>query len=100
MKTLLLLLSTVLLFQGSNTQKLESSFNNLKRADTKENQILYLNLFPSDFRTFESIFGYVEDKPGPLYEESFDYISRFFALDKVSKKEKINKAIKIGINGK
>ncbi|MBB6611936.1 hypothetical protein H7F15_12870 [Pontibacter sp. Tf4] len=100
MKTLLLLLSTVLLFQGSGTQKLESSFNNLKGADTKENQILYFNLFPSDFRTFERIFGYVEDKPGPLYEESFDYISRFFELDKVSKKEKISKAINIGINGK
>ncbi|MFD2246528.1 hypothetical protein [Pontibacter ruber] len=99
MKSLLLFLSVTLLFQGFSTQKLESSFNSLKSADTKENQVLYFNLFPSDFGTFKRTFDYVGDKPGPLYEKSPDYISRFYALDKISKKEILKKAINIGING-
>ncbi|KAA3436829.1 hypothetical protein [Rufibacter hautae] len=100
MKSLLVFLSIALLFQGSSAQKLESSFNKLKSADTKENQIHYFNLFPCDFQAFKRTFDYVSDKSGPLYEKSFDYISTFYALDKISKKDKLQKAINIGINGK
>jgi len=100
MKFLLLLFSIALIFQGSSTQKLEASFNKLKSKDTKENQVLYFKLFPNDFRTFKKTFDYIGDKPAPLNEKSFDYISRFYSLDKISTKEKLKKAINIGINGK
>ncbi|WP_299762185.1 hypothetical protein [uncultured Pontibacter sp.] len=99
MKSLLVSLSIALLFQGFNAQKLELSFNRLLSADTQINQLLYFNSFPSDFETFKRTFDYVGETPGPLYEKSFDYISRFYALDKIPKKERLQTAINISING-
>jgi hypothetical protein len=100
MKAILTFVCIYLFFQTVDTKKLEEAFISLKKSDNKETQVNYFRLFPNDFQSFERTFGYTNEKAAPLYNNSYDYITKFYALDMVSKKEKLQKAINIGINGK
>ena len=95
----ILLLITIFLFQTDSVQTLKQSYKNLETENSKENQVHYLKAFPDNFSEFNKVFGF-DEKPAPLYNESYDYIQKIFDLDKISKEEKFNKWINISINGK
>ena len=37
----------------------------------------YFEIFPSDFQTFVSVFGFEEEESGPLYDNSMEHVSFF-----------------------
>ncbi len=95
----ILLIITIFLFQTDTIQNLKQSYKNLERENSKENQVHFLKAFPDNFSIFNEVFGF-DEKPCPLYEESYDYVQKIFDLDKISEEEKFNKWINISINGK
>ena len=100
MKTILTFILTSFLFQTGDIEKLKEAFSNLELESTKENQQLYFDQFPEDFNSFKSTFGYQNEEYAPLYNDSYDYINKFFSLDKIPIDEKLKKSIEIGIHGK
>ncbi len=95
----ILLLITIFLFQTDSIQTLKQAYYNLETENSRKNQENYLKAFPDNFSEFNAMFGF-DEKPAPLYNESYDYIQKIFHLDKISKEEKFNKWINISVNGK
>lgn len=61
----------------------------------------FFNAFPNTFQDFNQLYGY-DDKTGErrLYSKYEEHITYFFNCSEVSDREKLNKAIRIGIDGK
>lgn len=83
------------------------AYNNLfKLNDKVKNEQIYFDVFPDNFKDFNSIFGYSFNDPnkiekeGVLYYEAFNYIEAFFKLNFIEKEMFINKIIDISIDGK
>ncbi len=86
-----------------DVQNLKRCYN-LAHSDSNNNQKTYFEVFPSTFAEFKDIFGYEETKDGDiygeLYEESMEYITKFFLLYKViDSYDFSNKIINLCING-
>ena len=99
-----LFIITLLFFISCNNKAQDSNKTKiLTNAYTNSNDVVFLEKFPNNFKTFVSYFGWNEslDKPFPLYNESEKYIDVFFEL--ISKKENkdfLRLIVDIGINGK
>ena len=105
MKTTSTLIFTFLFFQISgqsvDTIRLKSTFFRLQQEDNEVNQRNYFNLFPTSFDDFIQTFGFNSGiDVGPLYHNSYDYVLRFFALNKIPVSKQIKKWIDISIGGK
>ena len=88
---------------SSKSQNNEGSIAELKKAFAKNDEALFLKNFPKDYPQFVSYFGWNEtlDTPYPLYEESTEYIDKFFQIiTKENNIESLNHIINIGIEGK
>lgn len=86
--------------QEEKVIKLKKSFKELEEEDKIQTQKLFFQLFPESFMEFESVFGFTNNNPAPLYSDSNNYLVKFFELDKISISNKLEKVINIGINGK
>jgi len=61
----------------------------------------FVNTFPTTFREFNELYGYEDGKgEGKLSLKCEEHISYFFNCSEVSDHEKLNKVIRIGIDGK
>ncbi|MDP4206499.1 MAG: hypothetical protein Q8859_10960 [Bacteroidota bacterium] len=82
-------------------EALKAYYNKSHGKDSIEYQKLFFAAFPSDFSTFNSIYGYSDKKgPMPLYDTYEENISFLCKLDAIySTKEYYNKLIILGING-
>jgi hypothetical protein len=71
-----------------------------KGKDSVYYQKIFFNTFPSDFKSFNAIYGWnnKEDKPNPL-SDTYDHINHFFALKCINTDTLTEKIIKISING-
>jgi hypothetical protein len=80
--------------------------NLINSKDNLNQEQIYFNLFPENFKDFNSIFGYSNNSPykieneGFLYNDAFKYIDTFFQLDLIDKELFTNKIINISIGGK
>jgi hypothetical protein len=91
--------------QVSNTPEVKDESEQAARKLTElydnKNCKEFFNVFPNTFQKFNHLYGY-DDEEGErmLFAKSKDHISYFFSCSEVSDLEKLDKAIKIGINGK
>lgn len=69
------------------------------RADSMEFQIRFFEEFPSDFESFNRIYGYIDDNPMPLYDSAFEHIELFNRISGVSRATYYRKMISIAIGG-
>lgn len=69
-----------------------------KRIDSLEYQILFFEEFPSDFDSFNRLYGY-DTSAMPLYDEAFDHIELFNRISCISNEEYYKKIISISIGG-
>lgn len=88
-----------------DVQKLIRCYNMERDSGTLATKRAYFNAFPATFVDFKDTFGYEdalsEEANGSLYEESLDYITKFFHLYKnINPHELSNKIISICINGR
>jgi hypothetical protein len=67
----------------------------------KKNCKEFINAFPNTFQDFNQLYGY-DDQEGEriLFSKLNEHISYFFNCSEVSDREKLNKVVSIGINGK
>ena len=86
--------------KDTNIIKLKNAYIELKKNNSLSNQENYLKIFPSNFKSFNTTFGYEPNKPAELYKDSYDYISELFALDSILMEIKLSKYIDIAIGGK
>lgn len=78
-------------------------FQQLQNAISDQDELQFLNLFPSDFNKFRGFFGWNEahDKPEIGYGQASEYISYFFQLIEKQEHQKFeSKLISIAKNGK
>jgi hypothetical protein len=76
------------------TQKLAELYDN---KNCKE----FFNAFPNTFQDLNRLYGYDDEKgERSLYSKYEEHISYFFNCSEVPNREKINKVIRIGIDGK
>lgn len=84
--------------QSVQVEKLQTALANLQKEDNQLNQRDYFDLFPNSFVSFESTFGYKNEKAAPLYD-GFEFVQAFFHLDSIPKKKQLEKWINISIGG-
>ncbi len=91
--------------QVSNTAEIKDSSEQtairLTELYDNKNCKEFFNAFPNTFQDFNQLFGY-DDKTGErrLYSKYEEHLAYFFNCSEVSDREKLNKAIRIGIDGK
>ena len=73
----------------------------IKGKDSVHYQNLFFHTFPSNFKSFNAIYGWNDkiDKVGPLYNSSQKHIDRFFSLKCIEKDSLTKKIINITIDG-
>ncbi|MDY0988687.1 Bacterial SH3 domain protein [Flavobacterium sp. ACN2] len=102
-KFIITIILSFLVSCSSKSQSKEIRINNLKTAFKKNDDKAFFQNFPKDYDQFVKDFGWNDnlDTSYTLYNESTDYIDRFFAI---LSKDKTNKSltsiIDIGIDGK
>lgn len=102
-KYLILLLWIILSSCTSKSQSADGSIVELRKAFSKNDEVLFLENFPKNYEQFVSYFGWndTSNSSYPLYNESTEYIDRFFKIiSKEKNKESLKLIIDIGVNGK
>lgn len=84
--------------QTVDIDKLKSALTELEQNDSQTNQRKFFEQFPNSFVSFEKTFGYKNGKAAPLYD-GYDFVTKFFSLDSVPKREQMKKWIRISIGG-
>ena len=102
MKKISLLLLSFLTIQVASqtidTDQLKKAFLKLENDNSIINQERYFNLFPNSFTSFVNVFGYVNDKPAPLYD-GHEYVLKFFELGGINEFSLMEKCFNISIGG-
>lgn len=102
-KSIALIILSLFISCTSKSQSKEATIADLKIAFTKNDEKLFLQNFPKNYYQFVKYFGWNDslDGPYPLYNESEEYIDRFFTIFNKDKNDKSLKLIiDIGVNGK
>lgn len=90
--------------QVSNTpivqDELRQTATKLTELHTAKNCKQFVNAFPNNFQEFSKLYGYDDEKGARILYSNPDHITYFFDCSEVSAIEKLEKSIKIGINGK
>ena len=91
--------------QVSNTQPLQNESGmkaaNLSKLYEDKNCKEFINAFPNTFQEFDQLYGFDDEKGARvLFSKSDVHVSYFFNCAEVSEHEKLEKVIKIGIDGK
>lgn len=71
----------------------------LKKAYNEKDYETFFYLFPNSFSEFIEYYGYIENKPMPLYSISFEHI-RYLASNKNNEHRLINKLFRIAKDAK
>lgn len=81
--------------------ELEKKAANLTKLYDDKNCKEFIDAFPNTFREFDQLYGFDDEKGGRiLFSQSEVHVSHFFNCAEVSEREKLEKVIKIGVDGK
>ena len=75
------------------------SLSLLKEAYRNKDEETFLDLFPNSYAKFIEYYGYVENKPMPLYHEAFEHI-KFLTSSKICKQKLLDKMVNIAKDAK
>lgn len=88
----------------NNTQIVKDSVEQtaLKLTELYDNKNCkeFVKAFPNTFQKFNELYGYDDEKGARILYSKAEHIPYFFNCSEVSDREKLNKVVKIGINGK
>jgi hypothetical protein len=71
----------------------------LKEAYRNRDEKTFFDLFPHSYAKFIEYYGYVENKPMPLYHEAFEHI-KFLTSSKICKQKLLDKLVNIAKDAK
>lgn len=81
--------------------ELEKEAANLSKLYEDRNCEEFINIFPNTFENFDKLYGYEDGKGAHiLYSKYDEHLNYFAQCSDVSNRKKLNKVIKLGINGK
>ena len=75
------------------------SLSLLKEAYRNRDEKTFFDLFPHSYAKFIAYYGYVENKPMPLYHEAFEHI-KFLTSSKICKQKLLDKMVNIAKDAK